>query len=471
MNVLEQARYVLLQQADALTRCAERLAARPEAYTNAVTILHDTLQGGATTSLPTGIATERTLAYRRPAKIVVTGVGKSGHIARKVCATLQSTGSLAVFLHPTEALHGDLGVISPGDTLLVFSHSGRTEELIRLVAVLRQQQRPCRVVAVCGDAHSPLSQLSDAWIDARVDAESDKTLPAPTASTTLALALGDCIAMTLARMQNITANDFAANHPGGNLGQILNAPQPVLPTANEFLSPTSHCIPSNKPTSMAIPKSLRCARSMMIPRRNFLLNTIDTPLDEVLDTIAMLNEVSTISGTDPPSIIAIYHHSKDHSIINTKLTLSSLSLNSRGMDKDGRSSNSASLSSDDDSQISEPLSSISSNCSDIDDEIYNNVFNGALPIALVSIVSFLEWINSNTIDSLRRKTLSSLTFAHLYDTSCSILISPGLIRDTDLVDETSICKGEDEDDSHRQSIDQLVVDSTGRWIGCLLTSL
>jgi D-arabinose 5-phosphate isomerase GutQ len=277
--VVAQARSVLLQQASALAQCAERLCVNPELYDNAVRILYETLQGhpnayridekwrqyAATTDTsdkmtssvnmppPTSSgltdpkahcctatdaaklssscdchnnATQTSLlswAAPRPGKIVVSGVGKSGHIARKVCATLQSTGSLAVFLHPTEALHGDLGIISPGDALLVFSHSGRTEELVRLVRILRVQQRVCRVVAVCGDATSPLSQLSDAWVDARVEAESDPVLPAPTASTTLALALGDCLALTLARMRAVTIQDFANNHPGGNLGRVLNA--------------------------------------------------------------------------------------------------------------------------------------------------------------------------------------------------------------------------------------------------------
>ncbi|KAI8054046.1 hypothetical protein BDF22DRAFT_682719 [Syncephalis plumigaleata] len=227
-SIVKQACHILHQQADSLARCADRLAHRSDGYERAVALLYETLQGYSPDLSPS-----TTPLAVRPAKIVVTGVGKSGHVARKVCATLQSTGSLAVFLHPTEALHGDLGVIAPGDALLLFSHSGRTEELVRLVNILHQQQRSCRVVAVCGDANSPLGQLSDAWIDARVDAESDPTLPAPTASTTLALALGDCLALTLARMRSITCRDFAANHPGGNLGRVLNpvAP-PSLPTAN-----------------------------------------------------------------------------------------------------------------------------------------------------------------------------------------------------------------------------------------------
>ncbi|RKP05415.1 hypothetical protein THASP1DRAFT_26084, partial [Thamnocephalis sphaerospora] len=266
--VVAQAHRVLLQQANALTQCAERLLKQPDAYDSAIRILYETLQGhpnayrlsaqwrpaGAEDNASvctddsaqdqhagedmTGVASGLNNCCRecgapptasahmhhaswapRPCKIVVTGVGKSGHVARKVCATLQSTGSLAVFLHPTEALHGDLGVLAPGDALLVFSHSGRTEELVRLVQVLREQQRACRVVAVCGNASSPLGLLSDAWVDARVDAESDPALPAPTASTTLALALGDCLALALARMRAVTARDFAENHPGGNLGR------------------------------------------------------------------------------------------------------------------------------------------------------------------------------------------------------------------------------------------------------------
>jgi D-arabinose 5-phosphate isomerase GutQ len=113
-------------------------------------------------------------------------------------------------------MHGDLGLLGPGDALLLFSHSGRSDELLALV---RAAAVP--TVAVCGDAASPLSLAADAVIDAHVAGESDPHLPAPTASTTLALALGDCLALELARRRGFGRHDFARNHPGGHLGRML----------------------------------------------------------------------------------------------------------------------------------------------------------------------------------------------------------------------------------------------------------
>ncbi len=155
----------------------------------------------------------------RGGKIVVTGVGKSGKIAQKIAATLASTGSVSIYLHPTEGLHGDLGVLLPQDVVLALSHTGNTDEILRLIPSFRE--RGVRVVGLGGNPQSRLAQLADAWIDARVDQEACPHNLAPTSSTTLALALGDALAVTLMKLRGFDPGAFARNHPGGSLGRRL----------------------------------------------------------------------------------------------------------------------------------------------------------------------------------------------------------------------------------------------------------
>lgn len=172
-------------------------------------------------------------ALARGGKIVVTGIGKSGKVGQKIAATLNSTGSLAVFLHPTEGLHGDLGVVVSGDVILALSYTGNTEELIRLLPSLRSRQIP--VVAITGNAQSKLATQADAWIDGFVSQEACPHNLAPTSSTTLALALGDAIAITLMQMRGFDPNAFARNHPGGSLGSRLTLQvQDVMHTGDQL---------------------------------------------------------------------------------------------------------------------------------------------------------------------------------------------------------------------------------------------
>ena len=152
-------------------------------------------------------------------KIVVTGVGKSGKIAQKIAATLSSTGSLAVFLHPTEGLHGDLGIVQKNDAILALSYTGNTEELIRLMPSLKELGVP--IVGVGGNSSSQLGQYADFWLDARVSSEACPHNLAPTSSTTLALALGDALAVALMYVRGFQPQAFALNHPGGALGRRL----------------------------------------------------------------------------------------------------------------------------------------------------------------------------------------------------------------------------------------------------------
>jgi arabinose-5-phosphate isomerase len=152
-------------------------------------------------------------------KIVVTGLGKSGKIGQKTAATFCSTGSLAVYLHPTEGLHGDLGVVSEKDCVLAFSQTGNTEDILNLLPALRE--RGVKVIAVAGKAQSRLAQAADLWIDSSIPHEACPHQLAPTTSTTLALAIGDALAVALMQVRGFDEQSFARNHPGGALGRRL----------------------------------------------------------------------------------------------------------------------------------------------------------------------------------------------------------------------------------------------------------
>jgi arabinose-5-phosphate isomerase len=152
-------------------------------------------------------------------KIVVTGVGKSGKVASKIAATFSSTGSLAVYLHPTEGLHGDLGIVTEKDVVLALSYTGNTEELLRLMPSLKSRGVP--IVAVVGNPRSQLAELATVTLDASVAKEACPINLAPTSSTTLALAIGDALAVSLMKSRGFDAKAFARNHPGGGLGKRL----------------------------------------------------------------------------------------------------------------------------------------------------------------------------------------------------------------------------------------------------------
>ncbi len=152
-------------------------------------------------------------------RVVVTGMGKSGIIAQKIAATLSSTGSPALFLHPAEAVHGDLGVLMPGDVVIALSASGETEEILRLLATLKRKGDA--LVSFCCDLGSTLAQASDVVLDCGVEREACGLNLAPTASTTAMLALGDALAVAVSLRKGFKAEDFAELHPGGKLGKQL----------------------------------------------------------------------------------------------------------------------------------------------------------------------------------------------------------------------------------------------------------
>ncbi|MGD9628290.1 MAG: SIS domain-containing protein [Pyrinomonadaceae bacterium] len=152
-------------------------------------------------------------------KVIVTGVGKSGVIAQKIAQTLTSTGMVAVFVHPSDALHGSLGIVRSGDVVLALSNSGDTDEILAIVPALKQ--RNVALISIVGNLNSSLARQSDVALDASVSQEACPLNLAPTASTTVALAIGDALAMTLMESRGLTAADFAANHPAGRLGKRL----------------------------------------------------------------------------------------------------------------------------------------------------------------------------------------------------------------------------------------------------------
>lgn len=159
------------------------------------------------------------LIFQAKGRVVVVGMGKSGHIAKKIAATLASTGTPAFFVHPAEASHGDLGMITPDDVVLAISNSGETAEVLAILPVLKR--RDIRLIAMTGRPESTLASLSDVHICVKVAQEACPLGLAPTASTTATLAMGDALAVALLDVRGFSADDFALSHPGGSLGKRL----------------------------------------------------------------------------------------------------------------------------------------------------------------------------------------------------------------------------------------------------------
>jgi arabinose-5-phosphate isomerase len=154
-----------------------------------------------------------------PGRVVVSGMGKSGHVGGKIAATLASTGTPAFFLHPAEASHGDLGMVTKGDVVLVISYSGETAELLTILPLFKRMDAP--LIAMTGNPQSTLAREADVHLDISVPAEACPLNLAPTASTTATLAMGDALAVALLKHRGFTEADFARSHPGGSLGRRL----------------------------------------------------------------------------------------------------------------------------------------------------------------------------------------------------------------------------------------------------------
>jgi arabinose-5-phosphate isomerase len=181
------------------------------------------LEGNAIWNLMTKIdikfSSACNLLFKISGRIAVLGIGKSGHIARKISATLASTGSPSFFIHPGEANHGDIGMITKDDAVLLLSNSGETEEIISLLPLLKNLALP--VIAITGKADSTLAKFANVNLDIMVKKEACPLDLAPTASTTAQLVMGDALAMALLQERGFTENDFALSHPGGTLGKKL----------------------------------------------------------------------------------------------------------------------------------------------------------------------------------------------------------------------------------------------------------
>lgn len=173
-----------------------------------------------------------------PSKVVVTGVGKSAIIAQKIADTMTSTGTVAVFVHSSDALHGSLGIITNGDVVIALSNSGETEELLAILPSLKQ--RNVSIIAIVGNENSTLSRYADVTLDASVSEEACPLNLAPTTSTTVALSIGDALAMTLSIEKGWTEEDFAANHPAGRLGKRLTLKVSDLMHESPNISPDAN---------------------------------------------------------------------------------------------------------------------------------------------------------------------------------------------------------------------------------------
>jgi arabinose-5-phosphate isomerase len=202
MADLELARKVLRTEAAAILALVERVDGR---FSDAIDMLRD-CRG----------------------RVIVTGMGKSGIIARKVAATLSSTGTAAFFLHPAEAVHGDLGAVQGDDVVLALSQTGETGELLRLLETIRRLG--ARLIAMTGSPNSTLARAADLVLDCGVDEEACPLNLAPTASTTAALAMGDALAMVLLVEKGFRQEDFAGLHPGGGIGKRLMRVEALMHT-------------------------------------------------------------------------------------------------------------------------------------------------------------------------------------------------------------------------------------------------
>lgn len=208
-SALDLAREVLRIEADAITALIPRLG--PD-FLKAVQLI---------------------LACR--GRVVVSGIGKSGHVARKIASTMASTGTPAFFVHPAEASHGDIGMITEDDVLIALSNSGESAELVTIVPALKRQG--AKLIAITGEAGSTLGREADVHLDAKVAQEACPLGLAPTASTTAAMALGDALAIALLDARGFSADDFARSHPGGALGRrLLTHVRDVMRTGGEVPS-------------------------------------------------------------------------------------------------------------------------------------------------------------------------------------------------------------------------------------------
>jgi arabinose-5-phosphate isomerase len=203
---INKARKVILKEAEAVRAMADRL---DDNFEKAIDLL-----------------------FSCKGRVIISGIGKSGQVARKVAATFSSTGTPAFYIHPTEGIHGDIGMVLSGDVAIVISKSGDTEEVIRLLPIFRRLEVP--VIAITGDKNSPLADEADVILDSSVESEACPLDLVPTSSTTAALVMGDALAVVLLELRGFTADDFSFIHPGGTLGRKLIKVSDLMHTGSEL---------------------------------------------------------------------------------------------------------------------------------------------------------------------------------------------------------------------------------------------
>lgn len=241
------------------------------------------------------------LLFRSRGRVILTGMGKSGLIARKISATLSSTGTPSLFLHPAEAIHGDLGMVTQDDIILAISNSGQTSEINAILPALKEMG--AKIVAFTGGSDSRLAQLADVVIDVGVEREACPMGMTPTASTTAALAMGDALAVALINRRRFSQDDFRKFHPGGNLGERLAIPvQEVMLTDDNI-----PMVPSNARVERAIQEinSKKVGATLVVDNDRKLLGIVtDGDLRRALlnrKTIHSLNVTDIMSPS--PKII------------------------------------------------------------------------------------------------------------------------------------------------------------------------
>lgn len=249
MDYLEKAKRVLDLEIFELGRLRDRLGKN---FSRAVELIKDTVDARG--------------------KVVVVGVGKSGHIGSKIASTLTSTGSPAVVLDSSNALHGDLGMVADGDIVLALSASGETEELLRILPAIARFQ--VKIIALCGNPKSTLAQSAHLFLDVNVEQEACPLNLAPTSSTTAMLALGDALAMVLLEARGFRKEDFAKFHPGGVIGRSL----------------------------------LMRVRQVMRPRESMALVSPDTPIREVLNAMSTVRAGAAVVAGEDRQLLGIFTH-------------------------------------------------------------------------------------------------------------------------------------------------------------------
>ena len=236
-------------------------------------------------------------------KLVLTGIGKSGHIGAKIAATLSSTGSTAVFMHPVEAMHGDLGMLSSGDLLITLSYSGETEELLRTLPAAKRLD--VKIAAITGVKDSSLAQYSDIVVTMSVPREACPFNLAPTTTTTALLALGDALAMTLLKLRGFSKDDYGRLHPGGAIGKAVTMTvADIMRTGERLVKVSSEA--TVKDTLLAMTKA-RSGSATVIGKDGRLLG-IFTDGDfrrHIEDDMHILNnQVKTVMTVNPVSVLA-----------------------------------------------------------------------------------------------------------------------------------------------------------------------